>query len=179
MTFKPCTIVLPLLFVVFAFFASLASAQLQPQLSAHRSVRITAKVDRNFMATLHGTHPRAVDRAAVGARFSAETQLQNMILVLQPSVEQDSALLSLLDAQQDKNSGNYHKWLTPDTFGEYFGVAPADIATVSAWLSDSGLTVDNVSRGGRFITFSGTVGSVETAFHTEMHQVTVNGETQI
>ena len=131
------------------------------------------------MATLHGTHPRAVDRAAVGARLSAETQLQNMILVLQPSVEQDSALLSLLDAQQDKNSGNYHKWLTPDTFGEYFGVAPADIATVSAWLSDSGLTVDNVSRGGRFITFSGTVGSVETAFHTEMHQVTVNGETHI
>ena len=178
MTYRFRTISLPVLFV-FALFASLANAQLQPQLSVRPTQRVTGHVDRKVVSALRGTHPTAVDNAAIGARLSAATQLQHVVMVLQPSAEQESALLSLLDSQQDKNSGNYHKWLTPDTFGQNFGVAPADVAAVSAWLSDSGLTVENVSRGGRFITFSGTVGSVETAFHTEMHKVTVNGEAHI
>ena len=178
MTFRFRTILLPLLFV-FACFASLASAQPQPQLSARRSARITAKVDRKVMRTLRGTHPEVLARATIGQRLSANTQLQHMVLVLKPSEEQENALTSLLDAQQDRNSGSFRKWLTPDTFATGFGVAPSDIAQVSAWLSDSGLLVESVSRSGRFITFSGTVNALETAFNTEMHNVTVDGEAHI
>ena len=177
-TYKFRTISLPVL-LVFASFASLANAQLQPQLSAHRSARITAKVDRKVLATLHGSHPDALARGTIGQRLSANTQLQHMVLVLKPSDEQEIALTALLDAQQDKNSGSFHKWLTPDTFATSFGVAPSDIAQVSAWLADSGLPVESVSRSGRFITFSGTVHAVETAFNTEMHNVTVDGEAHI
>ena len=179
MTYRFRTISLPVVLFVAAFFASLATAQLQPQLSAHRSARITAKVDRKVLATLHGTHPDVLARATVGQRLNANTQLQHMVLVLKPSDEQENALASLLDAQQDKNSGSFHKWLTPDTFATSFGVAPSDIAQVSAWLADSGLPVESVSRSGRFITFSGSVHAVETAFNTEMHNVTVDGEVHI
>jgi len=178
-TYRYRTISLPVVLFVFALFASLATAQLQPQLSAHRSARITAKVDRRVLATLHGTHPDVLARATVGQRLNANTQLQHMVLVLKPSDEQENALASLLDAQQDKNSGSFHKWLTPDTFATSFGVAPSDIAQVSAWLADSGLPVESVSRSGRFITFSGSVHAVETAFNTEMHHVTVDGEVHI
>jgi len=177
-TLKFRTIILPLLFAS-AVAAPLVSAQLQPQISAHRSARITAKVDRKVLATLHGTHPDALARATIGQRLNGNTELQHMVLVLKPSEEQENALTSLLDAQQDKNSANFHKWLTPDTFATSFGVAPSDIAQVSAWLADSGLPVESVSHSGRFITFSGTVHAVETAFNTEMHHVTVDGEVHI
>lgn len=143
------------------------------------SARITGRVDRKILRSLRGTHPHVVDRAKVGNRLHAETLLQHMVLVLQPSEDQRSALTSLLDAQQDRSSDRFHQWLTPDTFAQSFGVAPSDIAQVTAWLSDSGLQVESVSRSGRFITFSGTAGAVEAAFNTEMHKVTVDGEEHI
>ncbi len=163
--------------LLFAFPAFLGAQS--PARLPRPSVRVTEKIDRKLTHTLRGTHPGVVERASVGTRMPASTQLNNMILVLQPSGEQEAALHTLLDAQGDKGSASFHKWLTPDDFAASFGVAPADIAKVSAWLTDSGLAVGSVSRGGRFITFSGTVGSVETAFHTEMRNVTVNGEPHI
>ncbi len=158
---------------------ALRSGAQAPARLPHPVVRVTGKIDRNLTHTLKGTHPGAVERAAVGSRVDASTQLNGMILVLQPSGEQEAALHTLLDAQQDKGSASFHKWLTPDDFAASFGVAPADIARVSAWLTESGLSVGNVSRSGRFITFSGTVGTVETAFGTEIHNVTVGGEQHI
>ena len=178
MTYRFRTTILPVV-CVFASFASVASAQLQPQLSVRPRARVTARVDRNKLSALPGTHPSVVGRARIGARLNAGTQLQHMVLVLQPSDGQNAALATLMDAQQDKTSPSYHKWLTPDTFGQSFGVAPSDIGQVSSWLSDSGLAVESVSRSGRFITFSGSVGSVEAAFSTQMHTLTVDGETHI
>ena len=146
---------------------------------AHPTVRITEKIDRGVTSTLRGTHPGALAGAAVGSRLSPGTRLQHMILVLKPSDDQETALRSLLDAQQDKGSASFHQWLTPDTFNAGYGVASADIAKVSAWLTDSGNSVESVSHSGRFITFSGTVGSVEGTFSTEIHNVSVNGEAHI
>ena len=143
------------------------------------SVRVTAKVDRTVVSKLAGTHPAVFERAIIGSRLSASTRLEHMILVLKPSDEQETALRSLLDAQQDKGSASFHQWLTPDSFNASFGIASSDIAQVSAWLADSGLSVESVARSGRFISFSGTVGSVETAFNTKMHNVTVDGEAHI
>ncbi len=160
------------------FSTALLHGQMAARL-AHPTVRVTAKVDRTVTATLKATHPGAVDRAAIGSRLTAGTKLEHMILVLKPSDEQEASLHTLLDAQQDKGSASFHKWFTPDSFNASFGVASADIAKVSAWMTESGLSVESVARSGRFITFSGNVGSVESAFSTEMHNLTVNGEAHI
>ena len=71
--------------------------------------------------------------------------------------------------------------MTPETFGATFGVASTDIAQVTAWLQDQGFTVASVAKGGRVIQFSWPPpGSLESqAFHTEMHNITVNGEAHI
>ena len=158
---------------------SLITGAQSPARLPHPTVRVTEKVDRKLTQTLKGTHPGAVDRAAMGTHLAASTQLKGMILVLQPSGDQEAALGTLLDAQGDKGSASFHKWLTPDDFAASFGVASADIAKVTAWLTDSGLSVDSVARSGRFITFSGEVGSVETAFNTKIYNVTVDGEQHI
>ena len=163
---------------VTCLLTSLAGAQ-RSTILARPEVRVTAKVDRAVTSTLRGTHPAVVDRAVIGSRLGSNTQLQHMILVLKASDAQEAALHTLLDAQQDKGSASFHKWLTPDDFSANFGVASADIAKVSAWLTDSGMSVESVSRSSRFISFSGSVGAVETAFSTEMHTISVDGEQHI
>lgn len=175
MTRSPRTF-LPLLAVALP----VAATQAQPvAVHAHPQVRIHDRIDRSIRQTLRGTEPEAVNHARIGSRLAAGTRLQHMILVLQPSDTQKAVLHTLLDAQQDKNSPSYHKWLTPDDFAAQFGIASSDVSTVSNWLTESGLQVESVSKGGQFIQFSGTVGAVESAFNTEMHNLTVNGEAHI
>jgi len=102
--------------------------------------------------------------------------MERMQLVLTRSSQQAAALKALLDAQQDKSSPNYHKWLTPEQFGEQFGPADQDIQTVVAWLQSHSFQVNQVSKGKTVIEFSGTAGQVRDALHTEIHKFVVNGE---
>ena len=105
--------------------------------------------------------------------------MNHMLLVLQRSPQQETALRNLIDEQQIKNSPNYHAWLTPQQFGQQFGVADADIQKVADWLSQKGFTEIKASNGSMFIEFSGTAGLVRSAFHTEIHNVMVNGQLHI
>ena len=83
---------------------------------------------------------------------------------------------TLIDQQQSKSSPSYHQWLTPQQFGQQFGVASADIQAVSGWLQSHGFQIARVSTGGTLIEFSGTAGQVRGAFHTEIHRYVVNGQ---
>jgi hypothetical protein len=101
---------------------------------------------------------------------------ERILLVLQRSPEQETALRKLLDEQQIKSSPNYHMWLTPEQFGEQFGPADADIQAVTDWLTSQGFQVNRVATGRTVIEFSGTAGAVRQAFHTEIHSFVVKGE---
>lgn len=105
----------------------------------------------------------------------ANLPMNHMLMVLTPSPDRQQALALLLQAQQDKNSSQYHRWLTPQEFGARFGTAPSDIDTVSAWLQSNGFQVSRVSNGRNLVEFSGTAGQIQQAFHTEIHQFVVNG----
>ncbi len=148
--------------------------------NARPSVRITQKVDTTKPTILPGTHPGAVDQAVIGARLASTTRLANLHLVLSSSDDQIAAFRTLADGQQDKTSPNFHKWMTPDTFGQYFGASSEDIAKITAWMQDQGLTVSSVAKSNRIITFAGSSTAIEKAFHTEMHSVTLaNGEKHV
>jgi hypothetical protein len=156
---------------VLLLLASLANAQQAQQR------RIVRPIDNASVVRLAGTtHPRtlnAVDRGPV----SPTMQLQRMRTVFSPSAEQQSALDQLLAEQQDRNSPNYHKWLTPEEFGDRFGLAQADIVSVSAWLNAQGFTVEEIARGRNWIAFSGTAAQVEAAFRAPIHNYLVGGKT--
>ncbi len=156
-----------------------AQAVSEVQTAARPVVRITQRVDNATTTKLPGTHPEVVEHARVGSRLKASRPLSHMVLVLTPSEDQTYALRTLLDQQQDKTSQNFHKWLTPESYAQYFGVASADLAKITAWLQDQGFKVDSIGKGDRLISFSGNVGQVESAFHTQMNEVTVNGEAHI
>jgi subtilase family serine protease len=81
-----------------------------------------------------------------------------------------------MDEQLSKDSPNFHKWLTPEQFGKQFGPADADIQAVTDWLTRQGFQQIKVGAGRTAVEFSGNVGQVRNAFHTEIHQFKVNGE---
>ncbi len=163
--------------------AGLAVALVMPfaayaQTSAVRP-RITAQIDEGNLTTLRGnTHPLARPQFDQGAVADSQP-IRRMLLLLQRSPEQETALRTLIDQQQSKASPNYHQWLTPQQFGQQFGAAPADIQTVTGWLQSHGFQIARVSTGGTLIEFSGTAGQVLNAFHTQIHQYIVNGEERL
>jgi len=142
----------------------------------HGIQRITQTIDEKNLVTLKGnTHPLAQSRYDQGAAPDS-LPLERLMLVLQRSPAQETALQQLLDQQQDKSSANYHKWLTPAQFGAQFGPADADVETVTNWLQSHGFTVNHVSAGKTIIEFNGNAGLVRQAFHTEIHRYVVKGE---
>jgi subtilase family serine protease len=100
-----------------------------------------------------------------------------MLLQLKRSTARETALEQYIAELSDKKSANYHQWLTPAQFVQYFGVAPADVNVVTAWLKAQGFTVNGVQASGLMIDFSGTAGQVASAFHTSIHSLNVNGAT--
>jgi subtilase family serine protease len=163
--------------ILFTISSFSATAQTAPQ-SKLATPRITQAIDEANLVTLRrSVYPLA--RAEYDQGVVPDSMVLNRILlVLQRSPEQETALRSLMDAQQTKNSPNYHAWLTPAQFGQQFGVADADIQKVTDWLSQKGFTGAKATGPGKmFIEFSGTAGTVRTALHTEIHSFLVNGQT--
>jgi subtilase family serine protease len=161
---------LGLYFISAVFGASvIGSAQALP------SPQISARVDNGLRATLVGnTRPEANARNDRG-RVSDSLMIAHAQLLLHRSSAQEKALEQFLSDVQNPKSANYHKWLTAAQFGQRFGVADSDIAKITAWLSSEGLLVNQVSPSRMTIDFSGTAGEIRTAFHTEIHNLSVDG----
>jgi subtilase family serine protease len=82
-------------------------------------------------------------------------------------------LSSFIQQLHDPSSPNFQKWLTPDQFKAQFGTTAGSLATVQNFLTGKNLKVLN--SNGRSITVQGTVGDLQNAFHTQIHQFAVNG----
>jgi Pro-kumamolisin, activation domain/Bacterial Ig-like domain (group 3) len=153
-----------------------ASALLAVAQTASVQSRITQAIDEANLAVLHGnTHPlarAAFDRGVAPPDLPAE----RMLLVLKRSPQQEAALETLLEQQQDASSPNYHQWLTPQQFGAQFGPSDQDIQTIVSWLQSHGFQVAGVSNGRTVIEFSGFASQVQDAFHTSIHRYAVNGQ---
>ncbi|HTN53605.1 MAG TPA: protease pro-enzyme activation domain-containing protein [Anaeromyxobacter sp.] len=108
-------------------------------------------------------------------RLDPGIRLEGVTLVLRPSPERQAALEALLADQRDPASPRYHAWLTPEQFGERFGLAAADLGRVSAWLRSRGLAVTGVSRSRNQVSFGGSAGSIEAALRTELHRYAAGG----
>jgi len=139
------------------------------------SARITQTLDEKNLVSLPGNVHSLARPDFDQGRVADALPLRRMLLLLQRSPEQETALQRLLNEQQDKSSPNYHAWLTPEQFGLQFGPADTDIQTLTQWLTRQGFTDIRVGPGHTVIEFSGNVASVRNAFHTEIHRYLVSG----
>ena len=138
--------------------------------------RITEPVDvANVVALSGNIHPIALGQYDQG-EAAASTSTGRMQLLLRRSPAQKLALRQYLADLQNSHSPNYHKWLTPSQYGARFGVADSDVKTVEQWLQSYGFTVERVSPARNRIQFSGDFGKIQSAFHTTIHELSVNGK---
>jgi subtilase family serine protease len=139
------------------------------------TARITAEITNSQPSMIQGSlHPLAQPQNDAG-RMPASTRINGISLYFNRTAAQQADLDTLLAAQQNPSSPNYHQWLTPEQFAARFGMAQPDIDKVQNWLQQQGFAVDSVARGRTMIRFSGSVGQVESAFSTQMHYYNVRG----
>ncbi|MGC2021883.1 MAG: S53 family peptidase [Candidatus Sulfotelmatobacter sp.] len=138
--------------------------------------RITSFIDDDQRVTLRGNvHPLAQAQYDAGA-VATDFPMEHMLLTLLPDSTQQDVLNQLVDAQHNPESPYYHQWLTPEQYGERFGVSDADTAQIVSWLQEHGMQVEEVTAGRRSIIFSGTAAQVQTAFHTAIHTYKIGDE---
>ena len=161
--------VLPVLTTIVLLLVATVSASSQSPLPAPRA-RIVQPVDDARVTTLSGnTHPLARPEFDQGA-LADDTPLSRIVLILQRSPEQETALQQLIDQQQDKSTSAYHQWLTPEGFGAAFGPTDRDLSSVTSWLAGHGFSGIKVNAARTLIEFSGNAGMVRAALHTTMHR---------
>src|SRR6201986_3432671 len=165
---KLCKTILPALVLL----VSLGVVCLAPAQESRR----TQPVNEHALVTWRGTvHPLANPANDRGAA-SPDTQLERLQLVLKRSPQQEGALRQLLRDMHTPGSANFHKWLTPEQFGQQFGPSDEDVQTIEDWLQSQGFQILKVNPGKQTLDVSGTVGALQQAFHTAIHKYEVNGE---
>ena len=134
--------------------------------------------ERPLVRLSHTRHPLAIPANSVGP-IESDHPLQRMLLVLAPSPAQEDDLKNLLAQQLDRNSPQYHRWLTAAEFASRFSPADTDVQRTLDWLQQSGFAVQRVAGSKRWVEFSGTATQVENAFHTTMQYYRFRGKTYV
>jgi subtilase family serine protease len=134
--------------------------------------------DRKTVELAGNTRPEAVaayDRGPVEDSLA----LEHLQLLLKRPAASEEALVHRIEQLTDRSSPYYHQWLTTEELGAKYGPAEADVRAVTDWLKGHGFTVNVVPADGMLIDFSGTAAAVRDAFHTEIHNLRVNGVAHI
>src|SRR4051812_11468402 len=109
-------------------------------------------------------------------RVDGNRLIQGVSLDFRPSPAQQRDLDQFIAQLGDRNSPNYHKYLTPKQFGERFGLSRNDIQKIKDWLQSQGFTNIRVANGRNRISFDGTIAQVESTFSTEFHHYLIDSE---
>jgi len=137
------------------------------------TVRIVNRIDERNLVTLKGNTLPVANAKNDRGRVSSDLPMNDLVLVLSRSAQQQAAFDKFVASQYEVGSANYHQWLEPEEVGAKFGPAQSDIDTVSAWLSGHGFSVGELSKDRLSLRFSGTAAQVQSAFHTEIHHLEV------
>ena len=134
-----------------------AEDRIQGPVESARSIPLAGSVNSKTRIAID----RGNDRGAVDPGM----QINGVTLALAPSDAQRDALERFLEQERDPSSPDYRSWLTPEQYGERFGLSENDLARVSSWLQSEGFALEQVARGRNWITFNGTAAQLEKAFH--------------
>jgi len=163
--FAPCSALL--------FFAASGSGYAQRALTTRPLV--TTSIDEKRVVTLFGnTRPEVRTARDLGAA-PEDLLLEHIYLLMNRPPEQTQAIDELVNELHDQNSSHYHHWLSASQIAERFAPNDKDIKTVIDWLRAHDFTVNMVYRANGVIDFSGSAQQVAATFHTQIHNLDVNG----
>ncbi|HLK68282.1 MAG TPA: protease pro-enzyme activation domain-containing protein [Bryobacteraceae bacterium] len=137
--------------------------------------RVTRAVDANRTRVIAGHLRRQAQPQFDQGPVDESMRLDDIVLLFKPSAAQQADLDRLLTDQQNPSSPQFRQWLTPEEFGNRFGLSAGDHSKVVAWLTSQGLHLNRSGRARNWVSFSGTAGQVSKALHTPIHRYQVNG----
>jgi subtilase family serine protease len=141
--------------------------------------RIVTAIDDNHTIVLSGNqHPLIRISTDLGV-LPQEQLMTGLVLVLQPTVQQQLDLNALLDAQYNPESPLYHAWVTPEQYGQRFGISNHDLDRIQNWLEAHGLTVEEIPADRSMILFRGSSTQVAETFRTSFHSYQFQGKLHI
>lgn len=121
--------------------------------------------------TIPGSHPSwATQQAKVADSATSKTITFRMYLKLRGDPAAAARAVS------DPDSASYQQYLTPKQVRKRFAPSERTVGSVKSWLDSSGFSVVSVPENNAYVEASGTVGSVEKAFHTELARYSVDGK---
>jgi hypothetical protein len=144
---------------------------------APKQDRIVGPIGESSPVWLHGNIRPMFQPENDQGPVADSLKLENITLTFKPTEEQQANLTALLAEQQDPSSPLYHLWLTPEQYAESFGLSANDVAAVVAWLQAQGFSGIQTARSRRWVSFSGTAAQVQSTFHAEIHNYSVDGQT--
>jgi hypothetical protein len=155
-----------------SFFAIVAGSAQTPPIP--KSL-VTEPINDSSLVTLTGNTLRSAQLGDDRGPAPGSLPAQRLMLILKRSPQQEIELRSFLQSVQDPKSSDFRRFLSPDEFGQRYGLSDADLAKVQGWLRSHGLSISKVNRGRTAIEFSGTVSQVEQTFHTPIHRFVISG----
>lgn len=102
---------------------------------------------------------------------------QTMAVTVWLKLHNTNQLDQLVQQQNTKGNGNYHKWIDQATFNANFAPTSQEVNSFENFAQGHKLTVLTVSDDNAYVKVSGTVGDVEKAFHTQIDTFSYNGQT--
>jgi hypothetical protein len=137
--------------------------------------RLSGRIDSRARVVLRGSRNPRVDRLTSDGPVEDATRISGMTFRFRPTAAQTADLEQLLEDQQNPNSPLFHSWLTPEEYGERFGLGQDDFAKVTDWVVSQGFQVDFAAKSRTHISFSGTAAQVRAALGTDLHRYQLNG----
>ncbi|MBV8828121.1 MAG: S8/S53 family peptidase [Acidobacteriaceae bacterium] len=137
-------------------------------------------VPTNAQTTIQDSHvvadntPRFISSAKDLGRADA-TQTIEVTVWLKP--RHRAELDSLAEELYDPSSSRYHAWLKPADIVSRFAPKAEEVAVIGKFLSAHNLPVVSIGPANFSVRARGTLGDVEKAFHVEVHNFELNGET--
>ncbi len=125
-------------------------------------------------APVAGSAPSWVATAKVVGTPPASSRITfNVVLPLRNT----TALDRLAIAVSNPKGASYGHYISPAQFNRRFGPTAAQAASVRGYLKGLGFTVKGVVQGNRWVTVSGTVRRIESAFSTTLRNYSYKGKT--
>lgn len=153
-----------------AALAAVCSFLSFPGRGAEAPRRIRSTIRETDLYTLRGNTQGRPAAAQDEGAFGDRRVLDGLALQFRMTPQQGEDLDRLLRQQGDRNSSQFHKFLTPEEFGQRFGPNASDIAQVTGWLESQGFSNVQLARSRAFVTFEGSAAQARAAFHTRLHR---------
>lgn len=110
-----------------------------------------------------------------GTVVGPEDESKTINVTVWLNLHNKAGLDALVQEMYDKNSPNYHKFLTMKEYKEQFAPTEKDMTAVRNFLSAHNMKVMSTDKHNHFVIAQAKVGDAQKAFNTPINKVMVNG----